>query len=140
MMFRLGGLPALEATKPEHHPNPQGNGRMTADFFKTDFGLSGREGAALLIGAHSFGTFNAQISQFRYDWTRKQSTILNNQLFRHVAMKPQYFAQCADEYLDYWHLVGDHLGQPAETRWKVVATKCSSGRRPSWPTSRDKME
>ena len=40
---------------------------MTADFFKTDFGLSGREGAALLIGAHSFGTFNAQISQFRYD-------------------------------------------------------------------------
>lgn len=55
---------------------------MTADFFKTDFGLSGREGAALLIGAHSFGTFNAQISQFRYDWTRKQSTILNNQLFR----------------------------------------------------------
>lgn len=45
-------------------------------------------------------------------------------------MKPQYFAQCADEYLDYWHLVGDHLGQPAETRWKVVATKCSSGMGP----------
>ena len=59
--------------------NLQGNGVMTADFFKTDFGLTGREGAALLVGAHSFGTFNADISQFRYDWTRTQAALLNNQ-------------------------------------------------------------
>ena len=55
---------------------------MTADFFKTDFGLTGREGAALLIGSHSFGTFNVEISQYRYDWTRTQASLLNNQLFR----------------------------------------------------------
>ena len=55
---------------------------MTADYFKNDFGLTGREGAALLIGAHSFGSFNDKISQFRYDWTRKQGSMLNNQLFR----------------------------------------------------------
>ena len=55
---------------------------MTADFFKTDFGLTGRESAALLVGAHSFGTFNSDISQFRYDWTRTQAALLNNQLFR----------------------------------------------------------
>ena len=55
---------------------------MTADFFRTDFGLTGREGAALLLGAHSFGTFNAVISQFRYDWTRAQGHLLNNQVFR----------------------------------------------------------
>ena len=71
-----------ETTQEEHHPNPHGNGIMTADYFKNDFGLTGREGAALLIGAHSFGSFNDKISQFRYDWTRKQGSMLNNQLFR----------------------------------------------------------
>ena len=76
------GLKGWETTKQEHHPNPQGNGHSTVDFFKADFGLTGRESAALLIGAHSFGTFNAEISQFRYDWTRTQAALLNNQLFR----------------------------------------------------------
>ena len=57
---------------------------MTADFFRSDFGLTGREGAALLLGAHSFGTFNAVISQFRYDWTGQQGQLLNNQVFRSV--------------------------------------------------------
>ena len=76
------GLKGWETARTEHHPNPHGNGVMTADFFRTDFGLTGREGAALLLGAHSFGTFNAVISQFRYDWTRKQGHLLNNQVFR----------------------------------------------------------
>jgi len=124
------GLAGWETTRPEHHPNPHGNGHSTADFFKADFGLTGRESAALLIGAHSFGTFNAEISQFRYDWTRTQAALLNNQLFRNVAMRPQYFGQCSDKWQTGWHLVGDHLGQPAETRWKVVATKCSEGMGP----------
>ena len=45
-------------------------------------------------------------------------------------MRPQYFGQCSDDWQDHWHLVGDHLGQPAETRWKVVATRCSEGMGP----------
>ena len=45
-------------------------------------------------------------------------------------MRPQYFVQCPDQYQAYWHLVGDHLGQPSETRWKVVAAKCSAGMGP----------
>ena len=56
---------------------------MTADFFKQDFGLTGREGAALLLGAHSFGTFNYGVSQFKYDWARRQSAMLNNQVIRY---------------------------------------------------------
>ena len=48
----------------------QGAGRETADFFRENFGLSGRVGAALLLGAHSFGTFNHLNSQFKYDWTK----------------------------------------------------------------------
>ena len=63
---------------------------MTSDFFKNEFGLSGRESAALLIGAHSFGTFNGDISQFRYDWTRKQASMLNNQLFRYINISWNY--------------------------------------------------
>ena len=55
---------------------------MTAEYFKTDFDLTARESAALLLGAHSFGTFNQQISQFKYDWTKNQASMLNNQLFR----------------------------------------------------------
>ena len=45
-------------------------------------------------------------------------------------MRPQYFGECPNEYQDYWHLTGDHLGQPAETRWKVVAARCSDGMGP----------
>ena len=66
----------------ESHPNPQGNGQMTADFFKKDFDLTARESAALLIGGHSIGKFNFEISQFKYDWTKNQKSFLNNQLFR----------------------------------------------------------
>merc|ERR1719282_1891376 len=120
------GLKSWETTKEEHHPSPHGNGVMTADFFKQDFGLTGREGAALLLGAHSFGTFNYVVSQYKYDWTRKQSSMLNNQVIRHVAMKPQYFHECRDED----PFVGDYLGQPAVTRWKVVAHQCATGMGP----------
>jgi len=120
------GLKSWETTKEEHHPSPHGNGVMTADFFKQDFGLDGREGAALLLGAHSFGTFNYVVSQYKYDWTRKQSSMLNNQVIRHVAMKPQYFHECRDED----PFVGDYLGQPAVTRWKVVAHQCATGMGP----------
>ena len=75
-------MKAWETSKEESHPNPHGNGKMTADFFKTDFGLTARESAALLIGSHSIGEFNYEISQFKYDWTKMQTQLLNNQLFR----------------------------------------------------------
>ena len=55
---------------------------------------------------------------------------MSNLLARHVSMRPQYFGDCPNEYQDYWHLTGDHLGQPAETRWKVVAARCSEGMGP----------
>ena len=76
------GLRAYETTREESHPNPVGTGQDTVDFFKKDFGLTARESAALLLGAHSIGEFNFMISQFRYDWTKRQKRIMNNQLFR----------------------------------------------------------
>ena len=114
----------------ELQPNAQGGGRETAEFFRQNFGLSGREGAALLVGAHSYGTFHHANSMFKYSWTRAQGHLFNNQLFRHIAMKPQYFSNCCHADITDWTLVGDHLGQPAETRWLVRANKCGYGMGP----------
>merc|ERR1712061_49668 len=117
------GPRAYETTREESHPNPVGTGQDTVDFFKKDFGLTARESAALLLGAHSIGEFNFEISQFRYDWTKHQKRIMNNQLFRNIAMKPQYFTECGfgKNFKPY---AGDYLGQPAATRWRVVGFEC----------------
>ena len=82
------------ASRPEFHPDPHGNGPMTVDFFKQHFELNAQEAIALVLGAHSFANFHSDISQFRYEWTRKQRGIFNNQMVRHAALKPQYFSDC----------------------------------------------
>merc|ERR1711892_1399103 len=41
--------------------------------------------------------------------------------------KPQYFSDCGGHANKDWTLVGDHMGQPAETRWLVRANKCGYG-------------
>lgn len=117
------GFKGYETTREESHPNPVGTGQMTADFFKKDFGLTARQSAALLLGAHSIGSFNFEISQFRYDWTKNNKKLMNNQLFRNIVMKPQYYVAC-DKPNPY---VGDYLGQPAATRWRVIGFECQQG-------------
>ena len=90
-------IPSPVAEKPWHaphheiHPRPHGNGPETVDFYRDNFGLNAKEAIALNLGAHSFAKFNEPISQFRYDWTRKQMGLFNNQMVRHTALKPQYF-------------------------------------------------
>ena len=44
----------FKTNKPEVHPNPEGNGDSTLDFFSKEFGFSARETAAIL-GAHTLG-------------------------------------------------------------------------------------
>jgi len=100
--------------------NPVGTGQDTVDFFKKDFGLTARESAALLLGAHSIGEFNFEVSQFRYDWTKHQKKLMNNQLFKNIVMKPGYYTECGKNR----PYAGDYLGQPAATRWKVVGFEC----------------
>ena len=82
------------ASRPEVHPDPHGNGPMTADFFKKHFELNAQEAIALVLGAHSFANFHSDISAFRYEWTRKQRNFFNNQMVRHAALQPQYFNDC----------------------------------------------
>jgi hypothetical protein len=74
------------------------------------------------VGAHSFGKFHVHNTLFKYSWTREQTAYLNNQLFRHIAMRPQYKGDRAKAG-DPWTLTGDYLGQPAETRWLVRGNK-----------------
>ena len=74
---------------------------------------------ALTGGAHSFGKFNSEVSMLRYFWTRSQQNMMNNQVFRHIAQRPQYFFDCQGSK-DY-KLVGDAFGNKAETKWVVNA-------------------
>ena len=92
------------ASRPEFHPDPHGNGPMTVDFFKEHFELNAQEAIALVLGAHSFANFHSDISQFRYEWTRKQRGIFNNQMVRHAALKPQYFSDCKSKYFQQYQL------------------------------------
>ena len=46
----------FKTDKPELHPNPEGNGDATLDFFSEEFDFSARETAAIL-GAHTLGRF-----------------------------------------------------------------------------------
>ena len=103
-------------------PNVHANGRTTVDFYKEQFGFTAREAIALNTGAHSFGKFNAANSFFRYFWTRSQHQIMNNQLFRHLASKPQWFMDCTDANgNDQFRLVGDAHGNMPETKWNIIA-------------------
>ena len=70
-----------KATKEESHPNAVGNGKMTLDFFKKDFGFSGRETVAI-FGAHTFGRMYFDHSMFRYTWTSQGTRMFNNHYYR----------------------------------------------------------
>ena len=70
-----------KATKEESHPNAVGNGKMTLDFFKNDFGFSGRETVAI-FGAHTFGRMYFDHSLFRYTWTSQGTRMFNNHYYK----------------------------------------------------------
>ena len=108
--------------KHEIHPNQHGNGPAIVDYYKKNFDFTARESMALTLGAHSFGKFNSDVSMFKYFWTREQQNILNNQMFRNVAMRPQYFLNCKNHKdKDEFILVGDAYGNRANTTWVTTA-------------------
>ena len=120
------------ASREEIHPNVHANGPDTVRFYKTNFGFTAREAIAVTAGAHSFGTFHASLSMFKYGWTRAQNGLLNNQLLRHIAERPQYFIDNKDtkgKHI-FGRLVGDSVGAPAKTSWRVWALRTSKDRGP----------
>ena len=108
--------------RPEIHPNVQGNGPETVDYYSANFNFTAREAIALMEGAHAFGTFNLEISMRPYSWTREQQRLLNNQMFRNAASRPQYYMDCdGSEDPENFLLVGDVHGNVPDTTWRVKA-------------------
>lgn len=119
-----GQIRPFLTTRTEVHPNSAGNGPDTVDFHKANFGLTARETIALMGGAHSFGRVAPENSLLEYRWTRRQESILNNQLIRHYAEKNQYFYECVNGQPVK---VGDAYGNKPNTSWIVVAKRRSVG-------------
>ena len=110
----------------ENHPDPQGNGNSVTNFFKEDFGLTGRESIALL-GAHTFGHANEQISGFRhYPWVMQGLDRLNNEYYKGLVDKGMYrrqFAKSADSKkpcdMEHSSFIGNEQGNPFHVDWLV---------------------
>ena len=72
--------------KLEKHPNPDGSGNETVNYFQDEFGLGPRQGLALL-GIHTIGHFNPTVSRVGYGWLRKRRGTPRNQMFNHEYYK-----------------------------------------------------
>merc|ERR1712232_1150915 len=87
---------AFESRKEQVQPNPSGNGQMTVDFFKKGFDGFTVTDTVSIMGAHALGKFHGLNSLFKYDWTRTQTSFLNNQYYRILMMYPSKMMQCGD--------------------------------------------
>mmetsp|Transcript_103571 Transcript_103571/g.194981 ORF Transcript_103571/g.194981 Transcript_103571/m.194981 type:complete len:737 (+) Transcript_103571:92-2302(+) len=76
-------------SKAEIHPDGQGDGRATAEFFNKEFGFTGRETVAIM-GAHTMGRVHYQNSLFRYVWVKNGGMMFNNQYYRNLVGKKDY--------------------------------------------------
>ena len=132
-------------TNEEIHPNPNGNGSETVEFFKDNFGFNPKQAAALM-GAHTLGHANEANSMFRhYPWTRQGQHHLNNMYFvnivnstgyRHrspaevLKSKGQKMSRCG---LNISFYIGDEYGDPSPLGYKVRSERRTSTHGPwSW--------
>ena len=76
----MGDQPFI-STKHESHPDIQGNGDMTIDFFQKDFGMNGKEMIAIM-GSHTLGRLHRSTSLFKYVWTTRGEHLFNNHYFK----------------------------------------------------------
>ena len=65
------------ASKVEDHPEANGNGKMTVEYYSKAFGFTGREGLALM-GIHGIGNFNTIFTRNTYFWVRGAKLFNNN--------------------------------------------------------------
>ena len=79
------------STANETHCHPHGNGDSVTEFFQDTFNFTSRETVAIL-GAHTLGHANEQISGFRhYPWTSGGfQHVLNNNYYKQMANSGMY--------------------------------------------------
>jgi len=111
----------------EVHPNPHGSGDETVEFFKTSFGLSVRESAAIM-GAHTYGRMNVRHTLFRYGWTSHNMPLFNNHYYRAMVGQSQWYvpgSSCKE--------MGDAYGGMPTTEWRLKAERdCEGGGPVQW--------
>jgi len=104
----------FKTDRPETHPNPEGNGDATLDFFRDQFDFSARETAAIM-GAHTIGRMTMAHSLFKYTWTVRQGHTFNNAYYKNIVNKNDWFIESQDG--DTCSLVGDAYGNLPDTKW-----------------------
>lgn len=104
------------ASKEEWHPDPFTNGRGTVEFFKRDFGFSGRETVAIM-GSHTMGRLHQGTTMLPYVWIKSGGQQFNNQYYRNLVGKPDwYFVHDSGTGFGCERL-GDGWGQKPLARW-----------------------
>ena len=101
----------------EIQPNPVANGRTTVEFFKDNFGFTGRETVAI-FGAHTFGKLHVHTSLFPYTWTSRGTHLFNNDYYKTITGKPRWYFDGAN-----CDALGDAFGNKPETRWLAHTRK-----------------
>eukprot|EP00931_Biecheleriopsis_adriatica_P087183 TRINITY_DN6168_c0_g1_i1.p1 TRINITY_DN6168_c0_g1~~TRINITY_DN6168_c0_g1_i1.p1 ORF type:complete len:703 (+),score=83.65 TRINITY_DN6168_c0_g1_i1:56-2110(+) len=116
LAFRTGRVDCAgtyNTTKAEHHPNAEGNGESTIEFFKQDFNFTGRETVAIM-GAHTLGRLHNGHSLFKYVWVHAGGMMFNNQYYRNIVGKRDWrFVPTPSGCLQ----VGDAWNQRPSARW-----------------------
>ena len=103
-----------KAIKEEVHPNPEGNGDSTIEFFKSQFNFNGRETVAIM-GAHTLGRMYARHSLLKYTWTSRGGHMFNNAYYRNLVNKDDFFYESFDK--DQCLPIGDAKGTIPDTKW-----------------------
>ena len=103
-----------KTSKHEEHPNPEGNGDDTLDFFKSQFDFSGRESVAIM-GAHTLGKMTVQHSLYKYSWTSRAGHIFNNGYYRNIVDEKAWFIEAQDN--DSCDKIGDAEGNVPDIKW-----------------------
>merc|ERR1712117_139310 len=104
----------FKTDRPERHPNLEGNGDDTINFFNEEFGFSGRETVAIM-GAHTLGEMNPAVSLLKYTWTTRAGNSFNNAYYNNFVKKNEWFIQSQDG--DTCTRVGDAYGNLPDTKW-----------------------
>merc|ERR1712107_121771 len=117
LVFRTGRVDckatseeAYKTDRQEVHADPQTNGPGTLKHFADNFKMNEREAIAIM-GAHTMGRLHYTHTSMRYTWTARQEELFNNQYYRNMAGRRDWFFNAEDA--DCTH-VGDAYGNPGE--------------------------
>jgi len=111
--WKNSSSPSFMTQKEERHPDPQSNGSGTVEFFRRDFGFTGRETVAIM-GAHTIGRVHVILSLFRYTWKARSGRLFNNGYYRNLASKRDWFFPSGEKECV---TVGNANGERPEARW-----------------------